>query len=84
MAEAQSAPTEKTINIGESINVKIIAIDKKIRNLTLSLEAKIKQEEKILIDKINKNYKQNTTTLGDLIKQKLNNIKKEKKNLHNE
>jgi len=62
------------LTVGEEIEVKIIGIDRKTRNITLSVKAKDVAEERAAVDEHRKseNERAKPATIGDLIKQQLN------------
>jgi len=62
------------LTIGEEIEVKIIGIDRKTRNISLSIKAKDVAEERAAVDEHRKleSDRAKPATIGDLIKQQLN------------
>ena len=61
------------LTVGEEIEVKIIGIDRKTRNITLSVKAKDVAEERAAVDEHRKSESERAkpATIGDLIKQQL-------------
>lgn len=76
-AELNTSNTKK-IEKNDSVEVKIIAIDKKNRLLNLSMKAKEKQEEKNILKQLNKESKKINPTLGELIQKQI--VKKNEDN----
>ena len=62
------------LTVGDEIEVKIIGIDRKTRNISLSIKAKDVAEERAAVDEHRKSESERAkpTTIGDLIKQQLN------------
>lgn len=58
---------------GDEIEAKIINVDRKNRTLSLSVKAKDAQDQAEAIKKYTKNQDVSTTTLGDLLKEKMGN-----------
>ena len=60
------------LNVGDSIEVKIISVDRKNRTLGVSIKAKDQDEEDAAVrEHREKESEMNPTTIGDLIKQQL-------------
>lgn len=56
---------------GDEIEAKIINVDRKNRSITLSVKAKDAQDEADAIKKYSRTEGATTTTLGDLLKEKM-------------
>ena len=56
---------------GDEVEAKFMGVDKKNRNITLSIKAKDNEAEKAAIDDYNRSSGSATTTLGDLLKGKI-------------
>ena len=59
------------LKVGDKVEAKITNIDRKSRNVSLSVRAKDKQEEADAIKGYTSNQEQATNTLGDLLKGQL-------------
>ena len=59
------------LNVGDEVEAKFMGVDKKNRNITLSIKAKDTEAEKAAIDDYNRSAGQATTTLGDILKGKM-------------
>ena len=72
----------KELKVDDEVEVKIIAIDKKNRNINLSIKAKDEQEEAAALKQYKRTAEQSgdTATLGDLLKEKMDNTDKTKDN----
>jgi len=60
--------------VGDEVEAKIMSVDKKNRNLVLSIKAKDAQEQAEAIKKYSRNSSENapvSTTIGDLLKEKM-------------
>ncbi|MBI3562305.1 MAG: 30S ribosomal protein S1 [Gammaproteobacteria bacterium] len=62
------------LNVGDEVEAKFMGVDKKNRNINLSIKAKDSEAEKAAIDDYNRSAGQATTTLGDLLKGKMDNV----------
>lgn len=62
---------------GDEVEAKIINIDKKNRTIALSIKAKNAQEEADAIKKYSRSTEPSSTTLGDLLKEKMGNSNKD-------
>jgi small subunit ribosomal protein S1 len=60
------------LKVGEEVEAKFIAVDRKNRRISLSIKAKDTDDEKVAVDDYNKSAPV-TPTLGDLIKEQMNN-----------
>jgi small subunit ribosomal protein S1 len=66
------------INVGDDIEVKIISVDRKNRTLGVSIKAKDMADEEIAVREHNeKSSEVSPTTIGDLIKQQMDNGSKD-------
>jgi small subunit ribosomal protein S1 len=73
VANDRTEDVTKVFKIGDEIEAKFTNFDRKTRNITLSIKAKNEQEEKQAIaDYASKSTEDNTTTLGDMLKDKMN------------
>lgn len=61
------------VKVGDEIEAKIINVDKKTRSIALSVKAKDAHEEAEAIKKYSRSESGSTTTLGDLLKEKMAN-----------
>ena len=65
----------KHLNVGDNVEAKIISVDRKSRNLSLSIKAKDEAEERQAIKELGSNAPQATEaqpkTIGDLIKEQM-------------
>ncbi len=59
------------LNVGDEVEAKFTGIDRKNRTINLSIKAKDNDEEKGAIDDFNRASAPATTTLGDLLKEKM-------------
>ena len=61
------------LNEGDSVEAKIIAVDRKNRTISLSIKSKDSEDEKVALKKIREQEQKTAgpTTIGDLIKQQL-------------
>ncbi len=59
------------LNVGDEIEAKFMGVDRKSRAISLSIKAKDTQEEKAAIKDFNRSAEPATTTLGDLLKEQL-------------
>lgn len=59
------------VKVGEEIEAKITNVDRKNRSITLSVKAKDAQDEADAIKKYSRTEGASTTTLGDLLKEKM-------------
>jgi small subunit ribosomal protein S1 len=61
------------LNEGDSVEAKIIAVDRKNRTISLSIKSKDSEDEKVALKKIREQEQETAgpTTIGDLIKQQL-------------
>ncbi|MCW8825523.1 MAG: 30S ribosomal protein S1 [Gammaproteobacteria bacterium] len=60
------------LKVGEAVEAKFIAVDRKNRRISLSIKAKDNDDEKVAVDDYNKSAPV-TPTLGDLIKEQMKN-----------
>ena len=60
------------LKVGEEVEAKFINVDRKNRRISLSIKAKDSDDEKVAVDDYNKSAPV-TPTLGDLIKEQMNN-----------
>ncbi len=66
------ADARTVINVGDEVEAKIISIDKKSRNIQLSVRAKDTQDEADALKEFSKNAEsKQSTTLGDLFKEQI-------------
>jgi small subunit ribosomal protein S1 len=61
------------LNVGDEVEAKIIAVDRKNRTISLSVKSKDVEEEKVAIKELSKQSDAAPTTLGDLIKAQMQN-----------
>jgi len=61
------------LNVGDEVEAKFMGVDKKSRNISLSIKAKDSEAEKTAISDYNRSAGQATTTLGDILKEKMEN-----------
>ena len=59
------------LSTGDEIEAKFVGVDRKSRNISLSIKAKDTAEEKETINDYNRSAAQATTTLGDLLKEQM-------------
>ncbi|HEB57969.1 MAG TPA: 30S ribosomal protein S1 [Gammaproteobacteria bacterium] len=59
------------LNVGDEIEAKFMGVDRKSRAISLSIKAKDTQEEKAAIKDFNRAAEPATTTLGDLLKEQM-------------
>ncbi len=61
------------LNVGDEVEAKFMGVDKKSRNISLSIKAKDSEAEKTAMSDYNRSAGQATTTLGDILKEKMEN-----------
>ncbi|OOS22817.1 30S ribosomal protein S1 [Moraxella lincolnii] len=61
----------KHLNVGDEVETKIISMDRKTRNISLSIKAKDEAEERQAIKELSNTQDTQPKTLGDLIKEKM-------------
>ena len=59
------------LNVGDEVEAKFMGVDKKNRTINLSIKAKDSEDEKAAIDDFNRASAPATTTLGDILKEKM-------------
>ena len=59
------------LSVGDEVEAKFTGVDKKNRTINLSIKAKDNEDEKAAIDDYNRSSGQATTTLGDILKEKM-------------
>ena len=59
------------LNVGDEVEAKFTGVDKKNRSINLSIKAKDNEDEKAAIDDYNRSAGTATTTLGDILKEKI-------------
>ncbi len=59
------------LNVGDEVEAKFTGVDKKNRSINLSIKAKDSEDEKAAIDDYNRSAGTATTTLGDILKEKI-------------
>jgi small subunit ribosomal protein S1 len=59
------------LNVGDEVEAKFTGVDKKNRTINLSIKAKDSEDEKAAIDDYNRSAAPATTTLGDILKEKM-------------
>ena len=73
LAKERVDDATKVISEGDSIEAKFVALDRKTRNLTLSIRAKDDDELADAVDQYKGGGSRGSTTLGDLLKEQLGN-----------
>ncbi len=64
----------ETLNVNDSVESKIINVDRKNRVISLSIKAKDTEEEQETLREFNRSGEESTgTTIGDLLKEKMEN-----------
>ncbi|MCG6886263.1 MAG: S1 RNA-binding domain-containing protein, partial [Proteobacteria bacterium] len=61
------------LSVGDEVEAKFVGIDRKNRSISLSIKAKDTDAEKEAISDYRSGTAQATTTLGDLLKEKMDN-----------
>lgn len=61
----------KHLNVGDEVETKIISMDRKTRNISLSIKAKDEAEERQAIKELSSTQDAQPKTLGDLIKEQM-------------
>ena len=69
--EANTRDASTVLNVGDTVEAKIVNVDRKNRNLSLSEKAKAIQEEANAVKNYSANQPQAQNTLGDLLKDQL-------------
>ena len=65
------------MNEGDSVEARIVSVDRKNRVISLSIKAKDAAEEKEALKTVNQEQPDNAPkTIGDLIKQQMENVEK--------
>jgi len=59
------------LNVGDEVEAKFTGVDKKNRTINLSIKAKDNEDEKAAVDDYNRSAGTATTTLGDILKEKM-------------
>ena len=65
------------LRVGDEVEAKFIGMDRKSRNINLSIKARESDEESEAMDDFSRNQEHAATTLGDLIKEQMQNSKKD-------
>ena len=73
LAKERVDDATKILSEGDSIEAKFVALDRKTRNLTLSIRAKDDDELADAVDQYKSSRSGGSTTLGDLLKEQLEN-----------
>lgn len=73
LAEERVDDATTMVKVGDTLEAKIVGIDKKNRTITLSVKAKDVDEQAEVMKKYTKGGDAPTTTLGDLLKEKMSN-----------
>ncbi|MCH9673854.1 MAG: 30S ribosomal protein S1 [Gammaproteobacteria bacterium] len=61
------------LKVGDPVEAKFVAVDRKKRGVSLSIKAKESEEEQATVDQYGDSYEPTNATFGDLIKEQLNN-----------
>jgi len=73
LAKERVDDATKVVSEGDKIEAKFVALDRKSRNLTLSIRAKDDAELADAVDQYKRSGSGGSTTLGDLLKEQLDN-----------
>ncbi len=73
LAKERVEDATKVLSEGDSVEAKFVALDRKTRNLTLSIRAKDDDELAEAVDQYKSSRSGGSTTLGDLLKEQLEN-----------
>ncbi|MDZ7789511.1 MAG: 30S ribosomal protein S1 [Xanthomonadales bacterium] len=73
LAKERVDDATKVVSEGDKIEAKFVALDRKSRNLTLSIRAKDDEELADAVDQYKRSGSGGSTTLGDLLKEQLDN-----------
>ncbi len=73
VAKERVEDATKVLKVGDEIEAKFVALDRKTRNLTLSIRAKDDDELADAVDQYKRSGSGGSTTLGDLLKEQLEN-----------
>lgn len=60
------------LKVGDTVEAKVISVDRKTKTVSLSIKAKDTEEEAVVLKKLNTQAEASTMTLGDLLKEQSN------------